>query len=230
MEIFGVNIAGIKPEHSLNELIKLISVEKRNKIKSYRKKEDYLRSLTAELLIRVILVKKGLFQNEDIQFEYNNYGKPLLKNSSIKFNISHSGDWVVCAVSNFLVGIDIEEIRSYNVSAIKDSLTANEFNTLIDLSKNDRSTFFFNLWTLKESYIKAVGKGLSIPLKSISFEMNDNEIIFTNRYNNDTFNFKQYEIDNRYKLSVCNEKTSFPKEICIWSFHKLYHDSINLLK
>ncbi len=38
MEIFGVNIAGIKPEHSLNELIKLISVEKRNKIKSYRKK------------------------------------------------------------------------------------------------------------------------------------------------------------------------------------------------
>ncbi len=49
----------------------------------------------------------------------------------------------------FLVGIDIEEIRSYNVSAIKDSLTANEFNTLIDLSKNDRSTFFFQLMDIE---------------------------------------------------------------------------------
>ncbi|MGE8000619.1 4'-phosphopantetheinyl transferase family protein [Lysinibacillus sp. NPDC093190] len=230
MEIFGVNIGSIKSEHSLSELIELISDEKRNKINFYRKKEDYLRSLTAELLIRVILVKKGLFQNKDIQFEFNNYGKPLLKNSSIEFNISHSGDWVVCAVSNCLVGIDIEEIRPYNVSTIKESLSASEFNTLIDLSENDRNTLFFNLWTLKESYIKAVGEGLSIPLKSISFEINENEIIFTNSHNNDIFNFKQYEIDDRYRLSVCNENALFPKEICIWSFHKLYQDSINLLK
>ena len=230
MEIFGVNIGGIKSEHSLNELIKLISDEKRNKIKLFRKKEDFLRSLTAELLIRVILVKKGLFQNKDIQFEFNNYGKPSLKNSSIKFNISHSGDWVVCAVSNGLVGIDIEEIRPHNVRTFKESLSVSEFNTLLNLSENDRITLFYNLWTLKESFIKAIGEVPSIPLKSISFELNENEIIFINGYNNDKFNFKQYEIDPKYKLSVCNENTLYPKEICIWSFHKLYQYSIRLLK
>lgn len=98
--------------------------------------------------------------------------------SGFNFNISHSGDLVVCAASRSCnVGIDVEQMRSISPNDFKEHITDNEWNTII--SHSDPQQAFYKYWTEKESVIKADGKGLSIPLKS--FEILNGKAIIENR-------------------------------------------------
>ncbi|WP_082867275.1 4'-phosphopantetheinyl transferase superfamily protein [Paenibacillus macquariensis] len=63
--------------------------------------------------------------------------------------------------------------------------------------ENDKLDYFYDLWTLKESYVKNIGHGLSIPLDLISFLFNENNIRYENRYSHEIRYFKQYHVDNR---------------------------------
>ena len=107
---------------------------------------------------------------EHVEFINNKYGKPYLKNSKIKFNMSHSHNMVCYIVTfNNEVGIDIE-LWDSNLDVMELSklvLTPKEtilFNSLIF---QERHLTFFNLWTKKEALIKASGEGLSYPINTI---------------------------------------------------------------
>ncbi|UOB66272.1 4'-phosphopantetheinyl transferase, partial [Bacillus thuringiensis] len=72
---------------------------------------DINRTLIGDLLIRSLICQKYKINHEEIRFRYNEYGKPFVeKFSDFHFNVSHSGEWVVCATANFNVGIDIEKV------------------------------------------------------------------------------------------------------------------------
>ena len=76
--------------------------------------------------------------------------------------------------------------------------------------------FFFDLWTLKESYIKAVGKGLSIPLKSFTINfLKKGEIAVKLGNKLTNWTLKQYFLDPEYKMSVCGTHTAFPENVII---------------
>lgn len=126
-------------------------------------------------------------------------GKPYLKNSSINFNISHCNNIVVVIISNKNVGIDIEDIKEFKKSIIRKVLTNNE---LIDLlSANNKKEYFFKLWTLKESFLKAIGTGLSYGMQNIEFSIKDKNIIC----NKIGFLFKQESLifnNNKYIVSI----------------------------
>lgn len=126
-------------------------------------------------------------------------GKPYLKNSSINFNISHCNNIVVVIISNKNVGIDIEDIKEFKKSIIRKVLTNNE---LIDLlSANNKNEYFFKLWTLKESFLKAIGTGLSYGMQNIEFSIKDKNIIC----NKIGFLFKQESLifnNNKYIVSI----------------------------
>ncbi len=120
-------------------------------------------------------------------FEYGEKGKPSLiqeqrELTGLEFNISHSGDWLVIAVikhsldetsmaDNIELGVDIERYRtSTNIYPILNHyFTKDESESLLTLNENDQRERFFDLWALKESYIKAKGLGLALSLKSFSF-------------------------------------------------------------
>ncbi|MGN0373045.1 MAG: 4'-phosphopantetheinyl transferase family protein [Enterocloster sp.] len=109
------------------------------------------------------------------------FGKPFLKaRSDIYFNISHTEGLAVCVIDRVPVGVDAEKIRSFRTSAMKKICSSEEIGWILEDNriKEDRMTSggmtemdfrFFSVWTLKESYVKAIGLGLSFPMREICF-------------------------------------------------------------
>ena len=111
-------------------------------------------------------------------------GKPYLDAATaghvIEFNISHSGEIVVCAITRAgFVGIDIETAKYMNdlEGFAKRFLAPEEFFAVNRKVLSQRDRFFFRLWTLKEAYLKAIGLGLSIPLDSFCFDCDSLDLV-----------------------------------------------------
>lgn len=173
------------------------SVEFQTKIKRYKRWQDAQLSL----LGRILLVK-GLEQMncsfDESNFRYTSFNKPYLESNYINFNISHSGELVVCALTKIGdIGIDIEEIESIKISDFKSQMTNNEWEQVND--SKEIKTAFFKYWTQKEAVIKAHGKGLSIPLKT--FEVQNNK---TTVYS-DNFFLKELKIMDGYSCYIASK-------------------------
>ncbi len=95
-----------------NKLLNCVSKEKKERILRFHRFEDAQRSLLGDVLARYAICKRLGTKNKDLLFGSNDYGKPVLAApSEIHFNISHSENWVVCAVNDNPVGIDVETIK-----------------------------------------------------------------------------------------------------------------------
>ncbi|WP_052599456.1 4'-phosphopantetheinyl transferase family protein [Lysinibacillus varians] len=168
-----------------------ISAERKEKVSKFHFDEDKKRSILAEVLLRHSLKRDFGMTNDHIHFTINEYGKPNLQNfDHIHFNLAHSGDWVVCAVSDTPIGIDIEQVAMIEMDIAKAYFTSSEYQDILSQPKDKQIQFFYKLWTLKESYVKAEGKGLTMPLDSFRF----------------AFNPKQY---NCMKATNCHKSIAF---------------------
>lgn len=106
----------------------------------------------------------------DIIFEVDEFGKPYLIDKTLHFNISHSNDIVVFAISHSkTVGIDVEVCQSkINYLGIGQQFcTASELRQLSQLSDKERHVAFYRCWTRKEAFVKAIGMGLYFPMSAI---------------------------------------------------------------
>ncbi|WP_010250348.1 4'-phosphopantetheinyl transferase family protein [Acetivibrio cellulolyticus] len=223
MKIYTVRINTQIEKHIFDELLSLTSKEEQERIGRFRKFEDALRGLTSNILLRYIIASSLGRKNNCIYFSKSEYGKPYIAgNENFHFNLSHSGDWVVCAVDNMPVGIDVEKIHDVDLNLSARFFSEEEHSYLITLDEKERREAFFELWTLKESYIKADGRGLSIPLNSFSFTIIGKSITFKTTNQLKECYFKQYEINNSYKLAVCALNSGFPESLTDISFEELY--------
>lgn len=169
--------------------------EYQHKIENFRRWQDGQSSILGRLLLY-----KGIkdLSGDKIHYDdlkYTKYKKPYFENSSIKFNISHSGEIVVCALChNYEIGIDIELITNVELNDFKSQMTTKEWdNTLLS---NNRDDSFFDYWTQKEAVIKANGNGLTIPLRS--FEILDN----STQIKKEKFFLQKIMIDENYKCYI----------------------------
>ncbi|TDX96817.1 UNVERIFIED_CONTAM: 4'-phosphopantetheinyl transferase [Lysinibacillus xylanilyticus] len=215
MEIFAVNLLNPSWFSNYEQLLGLLPLEKQSKLRQFKDIEDSMRGLIAEMLIRNIIKQKNLRNDYQFKLATTTFGKPYLPDvENFKFNLSHSEDWVVCAVDENQIGIDIEKEKLLDLQIAYQFFTKKECDYIFSL-KNHQMQRFFEIWTLKESYIKAVGLGLTIPLDSFSIilDSNDSTIRFESESNDTAFYFKQYTIDTFYKLAVCARGDHFPTEI-----------------
>ena len=107
---------------------------------------------------------------ETLTIEHGVHGKPYFKErGDIFFNISHSGDFAAAAVCGYPVGVDIQVFRPVKNSLINKLCSAEEKSYIN--SSSDKSRAFIELWTLKESYIKATGDGMSFPMDKVCFDI-----------------------------------------------------------
>ena len=131
-------------------------------------------------------------------------GKPYFEGNPLYFNVSHSGEYLAIAISKYPVGIDIQEPK-----LIKDGMFRKVVQPEEDcLIGEDRQKDFLRLWTLKESFVKAEGKGLRIALKDYCFEKeNDEYLVNYGRQRMPwTFNIEETLIEG-YFISVCGRES-----------------------
>ncbi|MGO1370120.1 MAG: 4'-phosphopantetheinyl transferase family protein [Senegalia sp. (in: firmicutes)] len=206
MNVYAIKIEDMNKKE-INNLCLSINLEKRNRIQKLLRKRDKIRTLIGEILIRMLIIQKVNIKNNFIIFDENQFGKPFLKNyPKFHFNISHSGDFVVCGIDDKPIGIDIEEIKSIKYKEIaKFYFTINEFNYIIENNLETQLARFYEIWTLKESYIKCVGQGLSISLKSFSINIDKyKNIDLIEEYENNRYLFKFLKLDSNYKTAICS--------------------------
>ncbi len=213
VEIYAVKVPKKINQTTYNRLLTIINEDRKNIINAFLFKEDAYRSLIGDVLVRVVASRQLKIDNNQLSFFQNEYGKPLLRTTAdFHFNVSHAGEWVVCTHSNSEVGVDVEYIQPIDLDLAKYYFSENEYRELKEKEEGEQLSYFYDLWTLKESYIKARGKGLSISLKSFSVSVR-NKTISIATDDKKSWYFRQYEIDKSYKLAVCSSVSQFPKRI-----------------
>lgn len=196
-----------------DELFRLVPDPVREKVLAFVRTADSQRSLFGDLLIRRILCERLRMPYPDLRIKAGEKGKPYVAGSPVHFNMSHSGDYVVAAFSGQPVGIDIERIRPNKLSIAHRFFTEPEFRSIMDQPEDRRLEHFFTLWTLKESYLKAVGKGLTLSLGSFGVKL------VQSRYRieiNGTFADVHLEIlpfNDGYTLAVCSFEKIISKQV-----------------
>ncbi len=129
------------------------------------------------------------------------HGKPYLREyPQIQFNISHCMGLAVLAVGDCSVGIDVEYVRPYREPLLKRVLSAAELRQMEAAGEAGREELFFRFWTLKESCVKAVGCGITVPLQDISFQIGDDGGITCEKTG---WKFRQWILTGGYVLSAC---------------------------
>ncbi|PKH54911.1 4-phosphopantetheinyl transferase [Shewanella sp. Choline-02u-19] len=163
-----------------------------DKVDRYIQQTAKVQGLMVRGYLRALLSHHGKLQPDEWQFEYGEKGKPRLtqaqfERTGIDFNLSHSGDWLLLAIhqqpvedkvpSTLELGVDIERCRtSTNIHSILNHYFSEpETAALLALPNELQRDRFFDLWALKESYIKAKGLGLALSLKSFGFDLSTME-------------------------------------------------------
>lgn len=204
IELYTVKLSERMESSLFDRLLSEVSEEKKARIQRFINWEDAQRTLIGDILARTVICNRMKIRNHEISFVLNEYGKPFLKNSEqFHFNISHSGEWVICATDTSVIGTDVEFIKPIDLGIAERFFSKEEYKDLLNKTGPERLQYFYDLWTLKESYIKAEGKGLSIPLDSFTIKANNGNIKVKTENRFRDCHFRQYDIDRNYKLSVC---------------------------
>lgn len=184
------------------------------------------RKVLGALLLRSVIQRDHNVKPEDLRIAYTEKNKPFLaSHPHIHFNISHSGDWVVIAFSEHPVGVDVEKIRKANLGVAKRFFSEYENNVLFGLPEKEQFNYFFDLWTLKESFLKALGTGLTRPLKSFTVMQSADGFYLHDSDDYQEVHFAQLPLDKNHKLSVCSFDHEIKKEV-----HALYiNDMLELM-
>ncbi|WP_276166307.1 4'-phosphopantetheinyl transferase family protein [Zobellia alginiliquefaciens] len=157
--------------------LKLLSLDEKERVTRFKFEKDRKTYILARGLLRVLSGRYLNVSPEKIHFKYSEYGKPDYNlETSIKFNVSHSGELIVLVfVKNSTIGIDVEKIKTdFDVLKLAENFFSfKEIEMLNDVPKNDLHRAFYCCWTRKESFIKAKGIGLSFPLASFTVSLED---------------------------------------------------------
>ncbi len=171
VDIWQIDIGG--EADSIQERRSLLSPDEAERADRFHFERHRRRFVKARAAMRQILAGYTGIRAKELTFSYGAKGKPHLsgeaENLGIKFNLSHSHDAAILAVTRGLTaGIDIEWINpEFATEEIAERFFAQEeVERLQALPVAERADGFFACWTRKEAYIKALGDGLSVPLDS----------------------------------------------------------------
>jgi 4'-phosphopantetheinyl transferase len=149
----------------------LLSSDERERAQRFVFERDRQRFIAARGMLRTLLGRYVRIAPDAIRFDYGARGKPQLRDGSggpsVQFNLSHSGGWALLGVTRDApIGVDIEVHRDVPEAAsiARSNFALEETRHLLSLPPSQRVQAFFECWTRKEAYIKALGDGLSMPL------------------------------------------------------------------
>ena len=184
IHIWLINPLHHKNPATLKEYRSYLSQDEKDKIDRYKFAKHQHDALITRIFARDTLAKYLNCDLPDIVFSKGEHGKPdLSPPQPLQFNLSHTNSLIVCAISTEVeLGVDCEYIdRNNDILNIADRyFSPDETQELFSLPSEQQRSRFFDYWTLKESYIKACGQGLAIPLDQFSFHIEDEQAHYAN--------------------------------------------------
>ncbi len=139
----------------------ILSLYRKNKVAKLKDAHDKKLSILAEMLLLYGMDELNIKHNYPLEFTLNEQGKPcVMEKDNLFFNLSHSGDMAVCAISDKPVGVDVEKITRDCSSAVDRYFTCSERRI-----SEDKGTSY--IWTRKEAVAKADGRGIGMGINKI---------------------------------------------------------------
>lgn len=181
---WAFNASSWKPtEDQIIAVSSYIQPEEKLRISKYVFQNDAKSSLIGRLMLRKYVHTSTSMPYEEVRFARDDRGKPYLLGSGdlpINFNVSHQGDYVVLAGNTGSnIGIDVMKIEppvNKNIPEffrlMNRQFSSHEWNTIRSFrTEMEQIACFYRLWCLKESYVKNIGLGITVPLQEISFSI-----------------------------------------------------------
>jgi 4'-phosphopantetheinyl transferase len=201
LQIFFTRSGSAVSDRLEQEYLAMMPPGIRASILSYKRWQDRQATLFGKLLLLSALQIK--FHDAGMQkfqsLEATRDGKPFIPGGP-EFNISHSEDMIVLAVTESgAVGIDVEKIRAVNIEDFSQYIP--EVEDLHEKYDADHvKNLFFDCWTQKEAVLKGYGKGLLAPLKQVALRGS------TALFNETTWFIKKLLIDDGYCCHIATDQ------------------------
>lgn len=193
IQVFYALFTEKMPTERFSQLFALLTPEMQEQVLRFRHWEDAQRSVIGKALLLEGLKQFNLDQTSLSNLKFTDFQKPYFEND-IHFNISHSGNCIVCAIGTIEVGVDIEAVKEIPLNDFTELFSTEELKLIYRQPGN--YTAFYNLWTQKEAFLKALGVGLNMPLNQIVINKNKIE------YNGSTWFLRKTVIHEGYICHV----------------------------
>lgn len=213
--------SGIEPFGEIAEIAeRILAPDERARAARFRLEADRRRFVAGRVMLRQVIARHTGQQPSELEFQYTSYGKPRLVSSTagIDFSLSHSQKVVLLALSQQgRIGVDIERLQPMpDMEHVANAAFSRaEMHALMSLCPELRLIGFFNCWTRKEAYVKALGGGLGIPLHmfDVSLVPGEPAALLSNRQDPqevDRWTLFPVNIADGYVGSLAVERKGFP--------------------
>lgn len=207
---YYINTTQFENEALFREKLSLLSPYRQQKIALLKHEKDKNRSLAAGIALDHALETYGL-KERSIEYEFGEWGKPFLKyHPNIHFSLSHSGDYAICSIGDRPMGNDIELIKHGRLKVADRFFAKEELDWMRAEPDEDEITErMFRIWTMKEGFLKATGKGISLPLDAFAVIVDEEtgKIRVKHTFNAKFYHMKEYAEIEGYRVAVCCEES-----------------------
>ena len=215
--ILILDISRLKEPSVFEACLEKVSPQRREQAKRHAALSGKCQSLGAGLVLNEILERFGLDPKAAV-LKYGDYNKPYLPDRpGLHFNLTHSGKFAGGVWGGFPVGIDIEQVDKLREGVAGRFFHRGERMWLEGLSCGaERTKGFFRLWVLKESFIKATGLGMRLPLNEFQILIEENEVRVNHQVNHKVYYFQEFELEGCVG-AVCGEN----RQVMSWGIKKI---------
>ena len=196
LKIYHADSQSFREKYDLEILLEQLPENLHAKAYRYRRPQDAYNFVLGRLMLKHGLEELGM-ENDLEKIEFNENEKPIL--DGVFFNISHSADLVVCAITEEgEIGIDVELEKEIDLKDFMRTFTAKEWKHITEHSFPLKKFFWY--WVRKESIIKALGMKLSY-MNQIELEASKDLFIVENK----TWFLRDLDFDGKYFFAICSE-------------------------
>lgn len=214
MKVYIANTGALRSRALFGRLYERMPEGRRRRIDRLRFPGDRCRCLGAGALLRLALAEAGV---DETLFVYGAHGKPRLAGDpGVHFNLSHSGERAMCVLSEHRVGCDVERIGRRGGDVAERFFAPEEYERIMAAPEEARGAMFTRLWALKESFLKATGLGMTLPLSAFTIDVGGGCVTVSQAVDDHSYRFFELETGDEYQYAVCEQNgPGLPPEI-VW--------------
>lgn len=208
----------------------VLSSDERIRAKKFRFQKLREKYACCRSTLRILLSEYTGMDPQDIRFDYGPAGKPAMiaeQGSKLQFNLSHSGNWCIVGITRIgPTGVDVEQVRDLPdlPGMAKQILSNNELTQFCRLPRENQQDAYFGCWTQKESILKCLGSGFSLPVRTIEVQVDPRkkpQLINTgDGLKNIRLTLRRIDVARGYRACLAIESTSSNIELMELDYEK----------